>query len=110
MKNIILFSTVLIVAFFMFSCGSKSKDFDIDEIEEPCDCVDAIYDLANDFFDHIGEQSELESGYTKELKSKIRNIKKLDKECRMEFDRDEFEDCDGFEKFVVTMDVLEDKF
>ena len=50
-------------------------EFDIDEIEEPCDCVDAIYDLANDFFDHIGEQSELESGYTKELKSKIRNIK-----------------------------------
>ena len=119
-KTLILFG---IITLFLNSCGSKAVNLDVDDLEEPCDFVEALVDNYKAQI-NLYEDNEDESvdEWSKKDQKKLKKLKKLISKIRKQGEKvidddydgkksdfvDEFEDCDDFDDIEELEEELSD--
>ena len=109
MKNLttafIGFSIVLL------SCGGDVSDIDVDDLESPCDCVDAMITVADNAIsiaDGVEDDDELSNAQKEELRPIWAKFEEVEERCdKLRVKRSETKKCANFKELKDKMDIVE---
>lgn len=107
MKHLLL--SISLIALLASCGGDYGNEINVEDIDSPCECVEAMNALAMDIIAAAGDKKESELEEDLEFVAQMDKMEQLEDKCQ-EYKKKDVEDCDGFEDVRENMDKMEDLF